>query len=263
MPLKDNIRKIIFITAWLLAGAGVIVLLVAAANSRAQQKCKGYAIKINGSDDSKWFIDKKQVLDVITSKNTVTIKNKPVKSFDLNAMESKLKREVWVKDAEVYFDNNGMLKVNVTERIPVARIFNTAGNSFYIDSTGKKLPLSPRKSARLPVFTGYPFTGKKMQPGEKKLLNNIRNLSTYLANDEFWMAQVAQVDITPAREFEMIPTIGNHVIEFGNTEDIDGKFKRLMVFYRQVLSKTGMEKYERIKVQYDKQVIGVKKSANN
>jgi len=246
-----------------LAGAGVIVLLVAAANSRAHQKCKGYQIQINGSEDSKWFIDKKQVLEVITSKGSVSIKGKPVKSFDLSRMEGNLKKQVWVKDAEVYFDNNGVLKVNVTERIPVARIFNTAGNSFYIDSTGKKLPLSTRKSARLPVFTGYPFAGKKLQPGERKLLKNIKELSAYLMKDEFWMAQVTQIDITAAREFEIIPTIGNHVIEFGDTENIEDKFARLMVFYRQVLSKTGMEKYERIKVQYDKQIIGVKKSANN
>jgi cell division protein FtsQ len=72
------------------------------------------------------------------------------------------------------------------------------------------------------------------------------------------MAQISQVDITGKRTFEMIPTIGNHVIEFGDGSNCDQKFKRLFIFYKQVLSKTGMERYARINVKYDKQVIGVR-----
>ncbi|MBA4168043.1 MAG: hypothetical protein H0X41_10970, partial [Chitinophagaceae bacterium] len=116
-----------------------------------------------------------------------------------------------------------------------------------------------RMSARLPVFTGFPANLTKWKTAsDKKMIKQIKDLSLYLLNDPFWMAQVSQIDITPAREFEIVPTIGNHIIEFGDGSDYEKKFKRLFVFYRQVLAKTGMEKYERIKVQYDKEVIGVK-----
>ena len=53
--------------------------------------------------------------------------------------------------------------------------------------------------------------------------------------------------------------VGNHIIEFGDGTDFDKKFARLLQFYQLVLSKTGMDKYERVNVQYEKQVIGVKK----
>ncbi len=56
----------------------------------------------------------------------------------------------------------------------------------------------------------------------------------------------------------MIPTFGNHIIEFGDGTDYEAKFRKLFVFYKQVLSKTGMDKYERLKIQYDKEIIGVK-----
>ncbi len=59
-------------------------------------------------------------------------------------------------------------------------------------------------------------------------------------NDPFWMAQVAQIDITAERTFEMTPVVGNHLVKLGNGEDMDKKFHRLMVFYKQVLSKTGL-----------------------
>ena len=263
MGIKNNIRKTIIISFWLLVGAGIIVLLAAAVNSRTHQVCKGYDITINGPEKGNWFIDKKDILNVITGKGSESLKNKPVKSIDLNSIETKLRKQVWVKDAELYFDNNNVLKVNVTEREPIARVFTSTGSSFYIDSTCKKLPLSGKVAAKLPVFTSYPYANKKTTAGEKKLLKEIKDLGIYLKGDPFWMAQVSQVDITPRREFEIVPTVGNHVVEIGDAKDAKEKFQRLLVFYKQVLSKTGMEKYDRIKVQYNAQVIGVKKATNN
>ena len=157
-----------------------------------------------------------------------------------------------------FFDNSQVLKVKVHERVPVARVIAIGGNSFYIDSSCQRLPLSNKLSARVPVFTGFPGDKGKMKATDRKLLRDIRTISDYILNDPFWMAQIAQVDITKERNFEMIPTIGNHVIEFGNSSDHQKKFDRLYLFYKQVLSKSGMERYARINVQYDKQIIGVR-----
>jgi len=59
-------------------------------------------------------------------------------------MESLLEKNVWIKDAQLFFDNNGILRVSVTEREPIARVFTREGNSFYIDSSGVQLPLSDK-----------------------------------------------------------------------------------------------------------------------
>jgi cell division protein FtsQ len=263
MGIKKNIRKVIFICSWLIAGAGVIVLLVAAMNSRNHQVCKGYDIDINGKEKGQWFVDKNDIINVLTQNKTIGIKNKKIESFDLNRLESRLEKEVWIKDAELYFDNTGVLKIKVKEREPVARIFSSMGESFYIDSTGHRLPLSDKMSTDLPVFTGFPNDGKKIKTvSDKKLVRQIKELSLFLLHDPFWMAHVSQIDITPAREFEIIPVVGNHIVEFGDATNKEEKFRRLLIFYKQVLSTTGMDKYNRIKVQYDNQVIGVKDQKN-
>jgi cell division protein FtsQ len=93
----------------------------------------------------------------LPANKTIVFKNKPVKSIDLNIIEARLKKESWVKDAEIFFDNSEKLKVIVEQRIPVARMFSTSGGSFYIDSSGQRMPLSEKMSAKLPVFTGYPI----------------------------------------------------------------------------------------------------------
>ena len=60
----------------------------------------------------------------------------------------------------------------------------------------------------------------------------------------------------------MIPVVGNHMVKLGNGENIEQKFNRLFIFYKQVLSKTGFDKYKTIDVQYAGQVVASKKDEN-
>jgi cell division protein FtsQ len=119
------------------------------------------------------------------------------------------------------------------------------------------MPLSAMMSARVPVFTNFPDK-KVLSPKDSILLNDIRGTASFILNDSFWMAQTEQIDITEDRSFEMIPTIGHHVVKLGKGDDIDKKFRRLLIFYQQVLSKTSFDKYNIVDVQYTGQVIGSK-----
>lgn len=261
MSITSNLRKVIFVCISTVAGAGLIMLIIAAVNSRNHQLCKGYEIEIKSSEGSAAFIDKKDVEKVLTANKTIVFNNKPVSAIDLGLVESRIRKEPWIRDAQIFFDNNETLKVIVEQRQPIARIFSSSGGSFYIDSSGKRMPLSEKFSAKLPVFTGYPIDSKKNRtPAELKLIRDLKELSIFLLSDPFWMAQISQIDITPAKEFEMVPTVGNHIIEFGDGTGYKEKFNKLFVFYKQVLSKSGMDKYERLKVQFDNEIIGVKKS---
>ena len=56
-------------------------------------------------------------------------------------MEESVSANPWISKTQVFFDNNEILRVNITEREPIARIFTISGNTFYIDSvTGAQLP---------------------------------------------------------------------------------------------------------------------------
>lgn len=256
--MKAHIRRMLTAAFWCLIGAGVLVLLVAAIRSRNHTDCQGYEIEILGGGEQ-WFMDKKDIVQVLTANGTQRLKGRPIRQFDLRQLEAKLERDVWVKDAQLFFDNHQVLNVKVEEREPAARIFTAGGNSFYIDSSGAWLPLSDKLSAKLPVFTGFP--SEKPRKADSALLKQVRLLSAYILQHPFWMAQVAQIDITPARKFELVPVLGDHIIDFGDGDGCEQKFRRLLTFYKMVLGKTGMNVYERINVQYDRQVIGVRRAA--
>ena len=260
MNTKRAIRKILFVTLWLTIGAGMLTLLIAAIGRKNHELCRNYNITIK-SKQNNFFIDEKDVQKLLVAAMNGNIKGQQISSFNLHQLEQLLENNTWVNDAGLYFDNKDVLHVTIIEREPIARIFTTAGNSFYIDSIGRKMPLSHRMSPRVPVFTGFPER-KIMTSKDSLLLNNVTTTAKFIYNDPFWMAQAAQLDITPERTFEMIPVVGNHTVKLGNGENIDQKFHRLFVFYKQVLSKTGFDKYKVIDVQYAGQVIGSKQPDN-
>jgi cell division protein FtsQ len=259
MSIKDNIRKALFVAVWCLMGAGMLLLLVAAIKKRNNKTCKGLRVEIQ-SPSQHYFIDRNDIVTIVSDSNIIKPNGKAISSFNLMAMEDKLKKDVWIKKAEVFFDNNDIFRISITEKEPIARIFTVGGNSFYIDSSGAQLPLSNKLAVRLPVFTGFPAEKIRLTGADGLLVEQIKKIDQYILNDSFWSAQIAQIDITPNRTFELVPVVGNHVIAFGDGNECEKKFHHLFIFYKEVLSKTGFDKYARIDVQYDGEVIGTKKA---
>lgn len=234
------------------------MIFIAAVNHKGELACSGVDIEVNG-EGTALFIENKEVIRMLGGGGEEKIKGKSLSQFDLKKMEEVLERNVWIRNAELYFNNQLKLRIKIDEAKPIARIFTTKGSSFYIDSSGAKLPLSEKFSARLPVFTGFPWESGKMSRADSVLMNQVRIMAEILNSDPFWEAQISQVDITPSRNFELYPLVGDHVIEMGPGENLEEQFRRLMVFYKGVLVHSGLNMYSRIKVQFDKQVIGVKK----
>ena len=259
MKINKNIRKFFLLLSWLLIGGGVVVLLVAAVNVKRQQTCKGVEIDITGVEEF-YFLDKQDVRDKIIQDNSERPEGQLVTGFNLQRLEETLENNVWVRDAELFFDNNMVLHVNISEREPIARIFTTTGKTYYIDSSVHNMPLSDKMNVRIPVFTAFPSDKVKLKGADLELMKQVRNLALYISGNEFFKAQIAQVDITPSRNFEMVPVIGNHVIEFGNGENLESKFRRLFIFYHQVLRETGFDRYNRINVQFERQIIGTRRA---
>ncbi len=260
--IRYNFKRIFGNLLWALLGMGAVVLLGAAMSLRKNKHCKGVNINISGTQNN-FFIDEKEIAGILENLCNGSMHGKALTTFNLAAIENTLKKNEWIKNAELFFDNNEVLSVEVTEREPVARIFTITGSSFYLDAELKKLPLSDKSSARVPVFSNFPGQINILTKTDSNLLNDIKNISSYILKDPFWMAQIDQVDITAARTFEMIPKVGNQIILFGNADNYEEKFNNLLTFYKQVASKVGWNKYSKINVQYRGQVVAVKRGVQD
>lgn len=204
MSFKENIKKFLIITAWCCLGLGVLILLVAAINRKNSRSCKAYRIEINDGK-GQLFVDQKSILNLLTENGTEKLTGKTIVSYDLKKMEERLKTNAWIKDAQLFFDNTETLRIKVTERNPIARIFAISGNSFFIDSSCVQLPLPDHIQTRVPVFTGFPQDKVKSHGADSALLQQIKALSGYIINSPFWMADIEQIAITRKGHFKWFP----------------------------------------------------------
>lgn len=249
-------------TLWIALGGATVFLLVAAIKTKPERLCKGIEISIHGVSNN-FFVDKNDILKTIASLEKTNPVGKAMGAFNLKHLEDQLDKDVWIKSAQLFFDNNDILQVIVQEREPVARVFAASGETFYIDDELAMLPLSEKFSARLPVFTNFP-SGKKILSGaDSSLLMDIKTISLAIQNDSFCMAMIEQVDITAQRTFEMIPKIGNQLIVFGDATDTETKLVKLKLFYKEIMVKAGWDHYSIINVQYKNQVVAKRKGAED
>lgn len=261
MSRKRAIKRMFLTVMWLTVATGMGVIITAAIREQDAGICKGYDVEIKGFGDGMLFTSKEQIIKLLKTATKGEITNQSKTAFNLSMIEDLLEQSAWVYNADLYFDNNNILHANVTERKPLARVFTNNGASFYIDEAGKQIPLSEKVSLDLPVFTGYP-SKKIPTSSDSILIQNVIAAASFINGDPFWNAQVAQIDIntcgTDCWNMEMIPVVGNHKVELGDGSDIAGKFHRLYLFYDQVLKRTGFDKYQKIDVAYNGQVIGIK-----
>ena len=116
----------------------MLTLLLAAIGKKNRGLCRDYSIAIKGAQHN-FFVDEKDVQQLLLAATGEKIKGRLMVSFNLHKLERLLEENTWIRDAELYFDNRDILHVTVTEREPVARVFTTAGRSFYIDSSGRQM----------------------------------------------------------------------------------------------------------------------------
>jgi cell division protein FtsQ len=257
MNIRSPLKKFLTVTLWCLLGGSVLALLVAAINSKNSSLCSGLEVEINGGGKA-FFINKRDVAAMLENEGIKDLRNRKIVSLDLLKMERLLRKNNWIKDAQLYFDNNQTLKVRIRERQPVARLITVSGNSYLIDSNGVQMAMAEKNVFRLPLFTGYPI--EKFGLRKDSVLNHqIKDLAIFLNGNPFWSNQIQEVNIRASKNFIMTPLLGNQVIEFGDGSDYENKFHRLLVFYKEVITQTGFDKYTGIDLAYEGQVIATRK----
>ena len=206
----------------------------------------------------------------------MSVIGEPVISINTKNLERKLKQYASVKNSEVYVTLEGDIRVEIDQRNPIVRVINKRGQSYYIDQEGTVMPLSSKYSSHVLVANGNIVEhfevnrtrdincnnsdSYRNENWEKNyLMCDLYELSKFIYEDDFWRAQIEQIYVNDEYEFELIPRVGAHIIYFGSIENYEKKFRNLRVFYLQGLNNVGWNKYEKISLKFDNQVICTKR----
>lgn len=256
-----QVKRVGIITLWVVMLGGIVVSLSFVNKEEEGVKCKRIKVSITPKDEL-LFIDREMVLQTIQpGGNEKQIEGKKITDLNTPLIESKLNRNDFIRRAQVFTDMNGELQVKVEQRRPILRIIKADGSTFYIDEEGRNMPVSLAFTAHVPVATGNIFEEYKARDTMHTFVGSeLHKIATYVDKDAFWKAQIEQIFVTAESELLLIPKIGDHSIVFGSTENMAEKFDKLMVFYREGLSRVGWNKYSTINLKYKDQVVCTKKN---
>ncbi len=246
-PVTNSIVLVILL-------AVMIVSLAFSGSGLSRVKCSSVNVVIN--EDSPRFLDEKEIEKIIL-KNNEKLFEKKLSVVNTDVIEEKLEKVASIKKAEVFrkisgteLDFKGQLIVEVEQRRPIVRII--AGNKdYYLDGEGVKIPRNDKFTAKVVVVNG----NVPDKYAQEKLLPFVK----FIDENEFWKAMIGQIYVRQNEELILVPQIGDQLIEFGEADQVREKFRNLKALYQQVFADTGWEKYRRINLKYENQVVCTKK----
>lgn len=258
MRLNINFKKLISNLLVLVFAIMVIVCAGFADKEQKKTKCESVSIKID-EKRGYHFISKEDINHLLRTYSPKSLIGCDLHNLKTADLEKMLTAQPFVKEAQVYADIRGELEFSVKQRVPKVRIFNTKGESFYLDEDGKMMPLSSNYTARVLVVNGN-IHEKYKENGIPKyqLTHDIFNLALNIEKDKFLKALIGQVYVDKQKQFILTPRIGRQEIVLGDIENLDIKFKKLKAFYKNVMPYKGWDTYKSINLSYENQVVAKK-----
>ena len=236
---------------------GVLLLIIflvgtLAFTSFEKKEVKCTAIEVSFNNNDPIHISKNDVLRMVNAADKNIIK-KRLDQINSETIEESVEKNQAIKEAQVYkiIKNdsgtyNGVLVVKVFHRKPVLRIITDSG-SYYLDKEGNRIPASSNYTTNVLVTTG--------SVSEKFAVEKILPFVLYVEDDDFWHAQIEQINVERGGDVQLIPLVGDHIIEMGSLDNFQRKLQHLKAFYEQVMAKNNWDKYKEISVKFDNQVI--------
>ncbi|WP_339917297.1 hypothetical protein [Yeosuana marina] len=229
----------------MIALLSLVIFLFAFATVRNESR-KVSEIDISFVGKNNLFITHETVSKLLIQ-NQQSVKKLAKETLDLNQLEKSLNSNPMIKSAEVYVSVNGILKADVEQKMPIARV--STAESFYIDDDGLYMPLSKNYTARVPIVTGYV---------KKNDLKNVFTVANKVKNDDFLMKNVVEIHQNLNKTICLKLRQCDFLVQLGNLNFLDKKINNLKAFYQKGLKEKTLNSYSKVNLQFDNQVVCTK-----
>lgn len=236
--MKNTLRKILKIVTIILLP---VSLQIFASNRNQTRTIK--EVKVDHQSSDMYITDETVRRMVLNPQNKTEIG-----SLKINEIEKLLDNHAMIEKSEVFCTIDGILNVKIKQRQPLARFYEE-GKFFYMDSQGKKMPLSDSFSARVPLVTGNI---------DEKHWENTYNLIKFIQNDEFLTKNITKINIKRNSEYEFDMRIASFVVIWGDLEEMEQKKANLKAFYKQMEKSNTLNVYKIVNLKYSNQVVCTK-----
>lgn len=239
-------RKNIFINIQLIAIFGLVVFLYSFTSKRNEnRKIEKPTIEILDANNP--FVTPEMVNKLLIESfgGASTIRKE---QLDLKNIEQTINKHSLIDDSEVYVSVDGKLKTVITQKTPIARVFNNIG-SFYIDYKGNRMPLSENFSARVPLVYG---------DINNTYSKDFVSLLKLVHDDDFLKKNIIGMTISTDGSVIMKNRNYSYDVIFGRTIHMERKFNNYKAFFQKAVQDTLLDSYKTINLKFTKQVVCTK-----
>jgi cell division protein FtsQ len=242
--------------AWIISLGGVITLMSFIEIKKAENTCEKVEVILPGNQ---FFVERAEVDEILKDKNGLLI-GRRLDNINIQKLEDKLKANPFIEYAKVYIDMDGILHADVKQRVPILRVFNIAGQDFYVDQNGLKIPLSDHFTARVLAANGAILEtfNDKIDTLKTQIAKDLFITAKFIEADSLWSQQIVQIYVNDQKDMELVPRVGNQKIILGNADMLEDKFKNLLVFYKQAIPKVGWDTYSAVNLKFQGQIVCVR-----
>ena len=227
----------------------IIVLAVVSiffAFSSSQNNVKPISeVEVSFIGENNLFISKTKV-DKLLIQNNDYIKCVSKDILDLKALENKLSSHDMIENSEVYISINGILKIDIKQRNPYARVISDS--SFYIDNNGTKMPLSDNYSARVLLVHGL---------NDESKIDYVFKLIKTIRDDEFLNLNVTDILINKS-DISLRVRDCNFEVLVGDLNNLETKIKNFKAFYQKAYRDKILNNYKKVNLQFNNQIVCTK-----
>ncbi len=215
----------------------------------SEERCKAVEVTLM-ENTKKGFIAAKEIKGILQSKGLYP-EGERMHDINTRLIENTLSKHPLIEHAECYKTSDSRIVIEIYQRIPILHVLSDRGEDYYIDTNGMHIVAPGMDAAYLPVVTGsvHPKTAGK----------SLLGLGLYLRDDAYWQGKIDQIHVTQGQGIELIPREEDFIVYLGTSHDLENKMERLRKFYERGLKHIGWDKYSRINIEFNNQIICTKK----
>src|SRR5690554_3564539 len=220
----------------------------------ADKRFEDLEVYVQGISDV-YFVDEKEIRQMVESEFPLLRPGISLKEVSIEKIEDKVESHPFVKNAEVFKDLKGKVVVKIDQYRPIARVIRPSAPHGYISAEGVVLPTSPKYATRVLTIEGPMVESLLSLDNLLEEHADLLELIHFIEKDDFWKAQIAGLEVGRNKEVKLLQQVGKQVIEISKPADLEEKFKKISLFYKEILPSKGWDAYERVNVKYKDQII--------
>ena len=244
------LKKLVFYISMVLVAIYVATSFFWTGAMARTEQCRGIRIAVRNDSMS---IVSPRFIETEIKRLGLQADGKQFAAINAEQIEKAFGKQYYVEYAQCYRSNDNMMCLDIYPVKPVLRVFERSGASYYINRSGKRVPVS------FSIFTDVPVAAgafSRQYPPER-----LMPLLDYMRENPEIDNLVGAIEVADSQNVYIIPNIAGHVVNLGSLDNLPAKFGKLFRFYKEVLPVKGWNIYDTISLKWHNQIVAVKRKA--